>query len=177
MTKQELRGIILSETKALATEEKKRQSLIICNKIKQSNIWKKAKTIALYMPLKTEPDIRLLMEEAVKTKKRILLPVIENNTIELVLYKQDVPLVRHSLGFLQPKNTAKESILPELILVPGVAFDNNKKRLGRGGGYYDRLLSSLPPDCIKIGVCYSTQLTKEIPSEKHDIAMDIIITA
>ena len=70
-----------------------------------------------------------------------------------------------------------ESISPsklDLIIVPGVAFDKNKNRLGRGKGFYDKLLSEVT--CCKIGICYDFQLLEYLPCEDHDIKMNLIVT-
>ena len=62
-----------------------------------------------------------------------------------------------------------------MVLVPGVAFTRTGHRLGRGGGYYDRLLSTLPETVIRIGVCHEIQVVEEIPIEVHDAVMDEIL--
>ena len=62
----------------------------------------------------------------------------------------------------------------EIILVPGLAFDKTGARMGFGKGYYDKLLETRK--AIKIGICYDFQLLDKIPSEPHDVPMDIIIT-
>ena len=80
-----------------------------------------------------------------------------------------------AFGIWEPADdTAVDPSLLEWIVVPGVAFDRRMNRLGRGKGYYDRLLRQTP--ARKIGICYGLQLVDEIPAEPHDIQMDLIIT-
>ena len=64
----------------------------------------------------------------------------------------------------------------DIVILPGLAFTRKGSRLGRGGGYYDRFLSILPLDTLKIAVAFETQLHQEIPTNSHDIAVDVIIT-
>jgi 5-formyltetrahydrofolate cyclo-ligase len=63
-----------------------------------------------------------------------------------------------------------------VILVPGVAFTRAGQRLGRGGGYYDRLLSALPAKAVRLGVCFELQIVDELPSEPHDMRVDGVVT-
>jgi 5-formyltetrahydrofolate cyclo-ligase len=62
------------------------------------------------------------------------------------------------------------------IIVPGLAFTKRGQRLGRGGGYYDRYLASLPATTMKIGVCFALQIVETLPIEHHDQKMDVVIT-
>ena len=65
--------------------------------------------------------------------------------------------------------TSGEIVIPELALVPGLAFDQNGRRLGTGGGWYDRVLNAIP---LKIGATFGGQIVKAVPVEAHDIKMD-----
>lgn len=65
---------------------------------------------------------------------------------------------------------------PDLVVVPGLAFTASGERLGQGGGWYDRFLSAVRPDCITIGVCFGEQLVDEVPVEAHDIGVDHVVT-
>jgi 5-formyltetrahydrofolate cyclo-ligase len=65
---------------------------------------------------------------------------------------------------------------PDLIFVPGLAFSKDGHRLGRGAGFFDRLLASRAARAFKIGICFSFQLVDAVPTERHDIEMDMIVT-
>ena len=65
----------------------------------------------------------------------------------------------------------------QLVLVPGMAFDRSGRRLGRGGGFYDRFLARLAPGTLKIGFCFRCQVLEEIPTSDHDRLVDAIVTA
>lgn len=64
----------------------------------------------------------------------------------------------------------------DVVVVPGVAFDRSGARLGRGGGFYDRFLKSLPEGTMRIGACFSSQLLEQIPTDPHDLSVDLVVT-
>ena len=87
-------------------------------------------------------------------------------------------LVAGAYGILAPPPDAPP-VVPDafdLILVPGVAFDAEGRRLGRGGGHYDRVLASLPPRATSVGIGYDFQLVASVPCEEHDVPVDMVIT-
>ena len=65
---------------------------------------------------------------------------------------------------------------PDVVIVPGLAFTATGDRLGQGGGWYDRFLSEVRPDCVSIGVCFAEQLVDALPIESHDVVMDHVVT-
>lgn len=140
----------------------------ITQKIKELPQFKKAETVMLYMPIKGEADVTGLLSE----DKLFLLPVTEGDSMypsaigELEKGDFNVPVPKVKRVFEKAKI--------DIVIVPGVAFDKKFNRMGFGKGYYDRFLSDIT--ALKIGVCHSFQLLDEIPSEEHDIKMDMIIT-
>lgn len=66
--------------------------------------------------------------------------------------------------------------VPDLIVVPGIAFCSDGRRLGQGGGWYDRFLSQVRPGCVTVGVCFDELLVDELPIEPHDVRVDVIVT-
>ena len=88
------------------------------------------------------------------------------------------PLYVNKFGMLEPKNSSK-NIIPDLIMVPLVAFDSHLNRIGYGKGYYDRSLQkikNIKKKMISLGVAYSFQRCKTIPTNKHDFKLDYIFT-
>lgn len=65
---------------------------------------------------------------------------------------------------------------PDVVVVPGLAFTAAGQRLGQGGGWYDRYLVEIRDDCVTVGVCFREQLLTEIPTETHDVAVDVVVT-
>ena len=136
--------------------------------------WESASTVLLYHPLPGEVDLRNLMAVSPSTK-RIVLPLVVGD--DLVL-KEYVPgtLVKGFAGILEPSASAPEvnSSEIDLAVVPGVAFDSSCHRLGRGRGFYDRLLPTL--DCPLVGVAFDWQMVPEVPTDPWDFPLDAIIT-
>ena len=135
--------------------------------------------IAGYYPSDYEVNILEFLEKAQKKKFKILLPVIESSkNISFKLWGFKEPLYINNFGILEPKKTNSE-IVPDLILVPLVAFDDKLNRIGYGKGYYDRSLKkirSIKKNTISLGIAYSFQRCKAIPAEKHDFELDYIFT-
>ena len=136
-------------------------------------------TIAGYYPSNYEVNILKFLEEAAKKKFRIALPVVKSSSnmcFKLWIFKE--PLYVNNFGILEPKNS-KTEIVPDLILVPLVAFDNQLNRIGYGKGYYDRSLEKIKKinkNTISLGIAYSFQRSNNIPVKKHDFKLDYIFT-
>jgi 5-formyltetrahydrofolate cyclo-ligase len=82
-------------------------------------------------------------------------------------------------GILEPRKESARIFNPEeidLVIVPGVAFDEHRNRIGFGAGFYDRFLESVRPSCAKIGIAFEFQIYDEVPVEEHDIPLDLVIT-
>ena len=134
---------------------------------------KGAQTVIAYYPLPDEVDIRQLLDELVVGGKTVLLPkVIDDETMELHRYTGAQDLREGAFHIMEPIGEKCEDI-GEAILVPGLAFDSQGHRLGRGRGYYDRFLRARP--CARIGVCFDFQKVEEVPVDAYDIAVDEVI--
>ncbi len=173
MDKQTLRRKYLEIRKSISNKELK--SNIIFNKIINTKEYRDAHTIAMYKSLKSEVNTDKLIDYAIANNKVVLIPKVEKDN--LVFYKIDkqTKLIKSNFGVLEPVNSqiiTKENI--DLIIVPGVCFDQKGNRLGFGKGYYDRFLNDMKT--IKIGICYKEQLSDNIPTNNNDIKMDLIIT-
>lgn len=109
------------------------------------------------------------------SSKTIALPRVRGEILEVREYRPDC-LAEGYRGILEPSDDAPLVDMSEIgfAVIPGVAFDRQGHRLGRGKGYYDRLLPSLR--CSKAGVAFEHQIVAEVPVEAHDISMDMVIT-
>ena len=107
-------------------------------------------------------------------RKRFFLPRVNGVNLDILPYEE----TRLELGSFHIEEPTGEDVVDvsdiELMVIPAVAFDRKGNRLGRGKGFYDRLLST--SKATKIGVGYEFQLFDDIPSEPHDVAMDMVIT-
>ena len=135
-----------------------------------------AHTILLYSALPDEVPTQTLMDELVVKGKTVLLPKVVSDT-DMVLHRYTgySDLREGAYGIMEPTGevyTDYEQI--EVGIIPGMAFDQEGHRLGRGKGYYDRFLSRVP--CLyKIGLCFSWQLLDHVPTDEHDIIMDEVV--
>ena len=140
---------------------------------------KKKIIIAGYYPSNYEVDILNFLYKASKKNFRIALPVIKSsNKMSFKPWVYKNPLYVNKFGILEPKNS-KKKIIPDLIMVPLVAFDNHLNRIGYGKGYYDRSLKKLRKinkNAITLGIAYSFQKCTQIPVNDNDFRLDYIIT-
>ncbi|MDR0349304.1 MAG: 5-formyltetrahydrofolate cyclo-ligase [Tannerella sp.] len=141
--------------------------------LEENKLFQQATKIALYHALPGEVQTAGLLEKWYK-KKQLLLPVVKGANLSLQLYAGKDKLQMGCLGIFEPVSETEDQINPELIVIPGIAFDRQLNRLGRGKGYYDRLLSNVTVPCI--GVCFHFQLFDQIPADAHDRKMSVIIT-
>ena len=136
-----------------------------------------AHTLLLYSALPDEVPTQVLIDELVAQDKTVLLPRVVNDTdMELRRYSGPADLQQGAFGILEPTGelfTNYDTI--DVAIIPGMAFDAEGHRLGRGKGYYDRFLAKLSPRTYKIGLCFSWQLVDYMPTNEHDIPMDEVI--
>ena len=151
---------------------------LIFNLIKK-HFHKKKIIIAGYYPSNYEANILKFLEQASKKKFRITLPVIQSsNKMSFKSWAFKEPLYVSKFGILEPKNS-KKNIIPDLIMVPLVAFDDHLNRIGYGKGYYDRSLKKIikiKKNAISLGIAYSFQKCKKIPINNYDFKLDYIFT-
>lgn len=137
-------------------------------------LFRKAKTILLYHSLPDEVSTLCFLER-IYPAKQVLLPVVCGEELELRLYQGTDALQAGAFQVHEPTGetfTKYDKI--DLCLIPGVAFDPQGGRLGRGKGYYDRLLPCI--QAPKAGICYECQLLREVPKDSHDVRMDYLFT-
>ena len=140
---------------------------------------KKKIKIACYYPSNYEVDIFHFVKKAEKRKFKIALPVIGvKSAMTFRSWSFNEPLNINQFGIPEPKKTNKK-VIPDLILVPLVAFDKKLNRIGYGKGYYDRILKKIKKNkkrVISLGVGYANQECSSIPINKHDFKLDYIFT-
>lgn len=170
MTKQELRQYIRTLKKQYLTGEQSPCEVLLLEKL---HLYK---VIMLYSALPDEVPTQTLMAALVAQGKTVLLPrVINEKDMELRRYTGSQDLQAGAYGIMEPTGerfTDNKAI--DVAIVPGMAFDTEGHRLGRGKGYYDRFLSHVPY-LYKIGLCFSWQIVDCVPCDEHDIVMDEII--
>lgn len=137
------------------------------------------KVAALYLAVGSEMSPRVLADQLADSGWTLALPSVEGETGAMVFRRWDraAPLVRDGVGHLAP-SPDNPIVEPDLLVVPLLAFDRHGRRLGQGGGYYDRALEALKArrPVLVLGLAYAGQETANLPHEPHDQALDAILT-
>lgn len=162
----------MAELRSSTASTQERDSETISRIVMQLPQWQEADTVLLYHSIKGEVNTDGLLAQ---TGKRIVLPVVEGGNLVLREYHAD-RLVPGYKGIMEPSPDCPvvDPAQAGLALIPGVAFDRRYHRLGRGKGFYDRLLPML--SCPRIGMGFSWQVVDTVPVESHDITLDGVVT-
>ena len=174
-----LRARLRAELQAHSSASAASASAALCVRVRASPLWQTARAVLLFFPLPSEPDISLLLDDALASGKLLALPRFSapTNAYEAVQVRDLArELVTGPFGVREP--TADCPLAPmnrlDLALVPGLGFDARGHRLGRGKGHYDHLLAGFTG--MKIGVAFDFQIVTEVPAEPHDIVLDAVVT-
>ncbi|MEE1062199.1 MAG: DNA primase [Paludibacteraceae bacterium] len=172
-TKAELRKQTKTRVKNMTAEEKKKESEDVMMKLENTQQFKSANTILLFHSLPDEVCTHGLIEKYA-SKKRILLPVVDGEKWYIREYKGDLKTGEYNIQEPTGMNFHNYDSI-DLVVVPGVCFDNDLGRVGRGKGYYDRILKEIK--AFKIGICFDCQLLSKVPTDEWDVRMDQVLTA
>lgn len=201
MDKQELRKEIRNRKRQFSQDQLGELSLSAISKLRKHPKVRAAHTLLLYYSLPDEVNTHEWIDELVAEGKRVLLPVVVNDKDMVIReYTGKHDLAEGSFHIMEPvgKLFAEEDYQEiEVAIIPGMSFDDDGHRLGRGKGYYDRFLAklrgtevdksgtevdksdtedkNLGTEVYKIGVCFGFQKLQEIPFESHDILMNEVI--
>lgn len=170
--KTNLRAKFARKREALTAEQVHAMSTAIWDKIEQSRLFQRAKTIMIYYPKGNEVDTRILIERW-KNEKEFVLPVVAGKEIEIHAYAGEEHIHSGAYGIMEPDTPLFEGNI-DLLIVPGLLYDMHRNRVGRGGGYYDRFL--IYYHVPKFGVCYDFQLVKHAPTLGNDRKVTRIYT-
>ena len=148
-------------------------------KLIQKKFHKRSINLSCYYPASYEVNVLKLFESNLVKNLKILLPVLKSkNLMHFCEWnKQDVMQI-NTFGMLEPFNFSK-NIIPNIMLIPLLAFDDNKNRLGYGGGFYDRYLNKYlnkTKNILTIGIAFSFQKHKKIPVSSNDVKLNYILT-
>ena len=137
--------------------------------------FERAATVGLYVSLPDEPRTDDFLD-FLSGRKRVVIPRVEGEEILFCDYRPG-SLVRGAFGILEPAEDASRCAVGDidLLVVPGTAFTPDGRRMGRGGGFYDRLLARPDFRAFTVGVCFSFRLLDSLPAEPHDKTVDLVI--
>ncbi len=177
-----LRKTYTARLRGLCQRERLSEALV--SRLAESELLAAASIMVGFVPIKQEPDIFGTMGRWLESGRRLFLPVYSEEEKSYRLAEvgglDERWISRGKFGIPEPVRTIKGVLppfhftMPAIWLVPGLAFSEDGARLGRGGGYYDRLLKGA--DGVKVGLLYECQLAATIPVMDYDIRMDFLLT-
>lgn len=176
MDKKELRKQIRAAKKAVPFCEKCARSKPIMQQVEELPKFQQANTILLYWSMEDEVQTQEFVNKWYQ-HKTLLLPCVDGDDLILRQYTgPECMQAGEQFGIGEPTGPAFTQLdTIEMIIVPGVAFDHQLNRMGRGRGFYDRLLKSTP-NAFKVGVAFSFQMVDHVPTEEFDVPMNAVIT-
>jgi len=160
--------------RTLSHSERRERSLQICENL--GTILFGKNSVALFAPIQSEPDLDLLWELGLLEHHLVSYPHCDGRTLQFRTVSALSDLFPGKFGIREPVAGARPETL-DLIVIPGLAFTSDGYRLGRGGGFYDRFLSTLPEYTVKVGVCFAFQILPEIPHVDHDVKVNALVYA
>ncbi len=182
--KKEIRETILQEKIKFSKAIVKEKSLAIFDTLKETDFYKNANNIMVYITLENENEVPTepIIDDLLNKGKRIFIPLTVHKTKELIVSElKDVEkdLKVGNFGVMEPKKETTRPVDPsilDIVIVPGVVFDKKGYRIGHGAGYYDRFLPGLSKKTTTVSLAFDMQLIDKVPTERHDIAVEYIIT-
>jgi len=173
-----LRKTIGETLKEVAKDELLRQSAMVSLRLCRLPEFQNAKLILAYMAMNNECDPAIAVEEAIRQGKKVAFTLCgPERSLRLLVPQEEDAFVKGSYGIWAPLPEKCEEVEPEeldFIILPGVAFDKACNRLGRGAGYYDRLLPKTK--AYLAGICLDIQLVEKLPTCHWDVPLNAIIT-
>jgi len=174
MTKKEIREMILKKRLDLDQEKYERYSQKIVEKLRNQIKKMEFDSIALYYPINKEVNVLSLIEELLKTQKKVYLPKVLGKQMKMGRVKSLDRLIKSKFNIPEPIDDEFSSKI-DLYIIPAIAYDFNGYRIGYGGGYYDRYFLQNPKTYL-IGVVFNFQLIDSVPIHPHDLQADLIMT-
>ena len=179
--KRALRDALMAARDGLDPDFRALASLSILARIESLSSYRNARVVLLTLPFRSEWDARLLARSAIAAGKTIAAPRVDASARMLRpsrIHDVDRDVEAGYRGIPEPRASCAAVPLDTIdwVLVPGVAFDAAGRRLGYGGGYYDRLLPLLPPAAQRVAGAFEAQLIDRVPAAPHDVGVDCIVT-
>ncbi|MDD4938729.1 MAG: 5-formyltetrahydrofolate cyclo-ligase [Candidatus Omnitrophica bacterium] len=179
LTKKQIRCKILARLKIQKEEDRDKKSKKIKEKLFRTSVFRKTKVVMFYVSFDGEVNTQGMIREAHRLGKIVAVPVCKNGkiTIRPCLFREKGKFEKGPYGVCEP--AIKEYIKLEdigLVIVPGVAFDDKRNRLGRGKGCYDHFLKRLPRGVPTIGLAFDFQILPFLPSTSTDVSVGRVIS-
>lgn len=177
MDKQALRRHIREQKRAMTEEQIVAASERLGQLFSQSELYKQAKTIYGYLPYNQEVRTVPMLQQAMKDGKKVAVPKVYGEEMKFI-YMEDLSKVAKGFAGI-PEPIADAPVADDgtaLVLMPGLAFDQEGHRIGYGGGFYDKFLAA-EPDHPTLALCYAFQIQPHLDTEEFDIPVDCVLWA
>lgn len=174
LDKKTLRALIKKKYSEISPSDHEERSRLLFALLAESSVFKESKHILAFWSLNDEPSTHQFLKSWSR-EKSLYLPVIQSESLVIKPFLGEEQLKPGELAGVQEPEEGDE-VPPELIdlvLVPGLAFDADNNRLGRGKGFYDRFLPRT--NAYKIGICFGFQMVAHVPVDRHDVKMDEVL--
>lgn len=178
--KRSLRRELLAQRRAIPQESRPALGAAIRDAVLTLPELARARTVTAYVSVQAEPDTTALLETLLARRRTVLLPItLPDMSLDWVAYEGPASLHPAAHGLLEPSgvrlgaDAVKDA---DLALLPALAVDRSGLRMGRGGGCYDRVLATLPPDVLSCALCYDHELLPLVPGEPHDRRVGALAT-
>ena len=179
VTKSQLRQEIGQKLKAITPTQREAWSLAATENLLKLDVVTQVTTLLLFASLPTEIDTQPIYQRLHNQGKRLAFPKINSSTQQLTCHwvRAWEELIPGKFGIREPYESIELPLEQlDLIIVPGLAFDRQGNRLGRGQGFFDRLLSQTKPKTFHVGLFYAFQEVPLIPADTWDCSLSIIVT-
>lgn len=175
-----IRSEVLARRRAMTPEGREERSRAIARRLFALPVWTEAAAVHAYVGVEDEVRTRVVIREALAAGKRVACPKVSwrPRTLEVLEIGSLEELVESERGLLEPDPDRARRVERDetfdLALVPGIAFDRAGNRIGYGAGFYDRFLARTEAE--KVALAFSLQIVEVIPTERHDVPVDRIVT-
>ena len=180
MSKEMVRQQISDRLNTLSDREIQQKSAQACKQLCELDEFKQAQVIMIYLSLPREVDTSAAILEAFETGKKALVPKViwlERKLIPVVIETLNCEM---EIGRFGLRNPVSNQTLPvsdiELVVIPGLGFDEVGNRIGRGAGFYDRFLADNQFSGLRCGLAFEDQVLNTIPVSEHDMCLDLLVT-
>jgi 5-formyltetrahydrofolate cyclo-ligase len=166
---------------AMTAEDRHAASTRACSRLIGLELFKHASIVMLYMPLAHEIDTTLLAIRCFQRSKVVCVPKVEGQRRDMSVIEVSsfddrfMEVDEHGVRTPRRGRLVVPSMI-DLVVVPGLAFDTQGRRLGRGGGYYDRFITRLRRSATTVGFAFDDQIVESVPVNDHDVSVDLLVT-
>ena len=177
MDKQALRKQIREQKRSMTAEQIQQKSAVLAEKFRACELYQAAKTIYGYLPYNQEVRTVPMLHQALLDGKRVAVPKVYGEEMKF-LYMTDLSQVETGYAGI-PEPVADSPVADDptaLVLMPGLAFTAQGDRMGYGGGFYDKFLAA-EPNHPTVALCYDFQMVDTLPTQAHDIPVDLVLWA